>query len=96
MAQFGVTSALTSIVLSTFMAGLGLGSFAAGRLSRRLQATHGRWPLRLYAAAEILIGSPAGDGGAARPPDHRPAALVQPSMSPTSAALWRGRSCLCS
>src|SRR5271170_7180026 len=34
MAQFGVTTALTSIVLSMFMAGLGLGSWAAGSLVR--------------------------------------------------------------
>jgi predicted membrane-bound spermidine synthase len=31
MAQFGVTSALVSIVLSVFMAGLGLGSWGSGR-----------------------------------------------------------------
>lgn len=31
MAQFGVTTPLVSIVLSTFMAGLGVGSWAAGR-----------------------------------------------------------------
>ena len=36
MAQFGVTSALTSIVLSVFMAGLALGSLCSGRLARRL------------------------------------------------------------
>ena len=30
MAQFGVTTALTSIVLSMFMTGLGLGSWGAG------------------------------------------------------------------
>jgi predicted membrane-bound spermidine synthase len=59
MAQFGVTSALTSIVLSAFMAGLGLGSFAAGRLSRRLRFAHPRWPLPLYAVTELLIGSSA-------------------------------------
>src|SRR5208283_4101225 len=35
MAQFGVTSALVSIVLSMFMAGLGLGSWASGRLIRK-------------------------------------------------------------
>lgn len=56
MAQFGVTTALVSIVLSVFMAGLGVGSWAAGALVRkhgdRLKAP----PLRLYAAAEILIG----------------------------------------
>ena len=35
MPQFGVTSALASIVISSFMAGLGLGSWASGRLLRR-------------------------------------------------------------
>ena len=38
MAQFGVTSALVSIVLSMFMAGLGLGSWGSGRLIRRYGA----------------------------------------------------------
>jgi len=56
MAQFGVTTALVSIVLSTFMAGLGLGSWAAGTLVRR----HGERikfpPLRLYALTELFIG----------------------------------------
>ena len=32
MAQFGVTNALVSIVLSMFMAGLGIGSWGSGRL----------------------------------------------------------------
>ena len=54
MAQFAVTTALVSIVLSAFMIGLGLGSFAAGsyvrRKSRRLPS------LRLYALVEFLIG----------------------------------------
>ena len=35
MAQFGVTTALISIVLSVFMAGLGAGAWAAGTLMRR-------------------------------------------------------------
>jgi len=35
MAQFGVTTALTSIVLSAFMAGLGAGSWIAGVLLRK-------------------------------------------------------------
>jgi predicted membrane-bound spermidine synthase len=35
MASFGVTSALVSIVLSVFMAGLGLGSWGSGYLIRR-------------------------------------------------------------
>jgi len=56
MAQFGVTTALVSMVLSVFMAGMGGGSVAAGSLVKR----YGEWlkpaPLRLYAAAEFLIG----------------------------------------
>jgi spermidine synthase len=64
MAQFGVTSALASIVLSMFMAGLGLGSWGAGRLIRNSVGSHEggreeriRIPaLRLYALAELLIG----------------------------------------
>jgi predicted membrane-bound spermidine synthase len=53
MAQFGVTTAMVSIVLSVFMAGLGLGSWASGRWLR--QAT--TFPaLRLYALIELLIG----------------------------------------
>ena len=59
MAQFGVTTALTSIVLSMFMAGLGIGSWGAGTLLRR----HGRrlqvHPLRLYGLTELLIGMSA-------------------------------------
>jgi predicted membrane-bound spermidine synthase len=56
MAQFGVTSALVSIVLSMFMAGLGLGSWGSGRLIRRY-GDRLRFPaLRLYALTELLIG----------------------------------------
>jgi spermidine synthase len=59
MAQFGVTTPMVSIVLSSFMAGLGVGSLAAGNLIRK----HGHRlkipPLQLYAAAEILIGCSA-------------------------------------
>ena len=39
MASFGVTTALVSIVLSIFMGGLGLGSWGAGKLMRKLAAT---------------------------------------------------------
>ena len=62
MAQFGVTTALTSIVLSVFMAGLGAGSWLAGVTMRRygdhmpvhpLRLFH---PLRLYGALEFMIG----------------------------------------
>ena len=55
MAQFGVTTAMVSIVLSVFMCGLGLGAWASGRwlgshASDRFSA------LRLYALIELLIG----------------------------------------
>jgi spermidine synthase len=56
MAQFGVTTALVSIVLSTFMVGLGLGSWGSGILARKYQDRI-RFPaLRLYAITELLIG----------------------------------------
>src|SRR5208337_4080034 len=59
MAQFGVTTALTSIVLSAFMAGLGLGSWASGHLIRKY-GSQIRFPaLRLYALTELLIGASA-------------------------------------
>lgn len=56
MAQFGVTTALTSIVLSVFMAGLGLGSWIAGAALRRYGARLSFPPLRVYALLELLIG----------------------------------------
>ncbi len=55
MAQFGVTTALVSIVLSMFMAGLGAGSWGAGILARRYGERVRFPPLRLYALAELLI-----------------------------------------
>jgi spermidine synthase len=56
MAQFGVTSALVSIVLSTFMAGLGVGSWLSGRLIRKYGGRLSIPALRLYALTELLIG----------------------------------------
>jgi spermidine synthase len=56
MAQFGVTTALTSMVLSVFMAGLGLGSWLAGGVLRRYGKRLGVPPLRLYALLELFIG----------------------------------------
>ena len=56
MAQFGVTSALVSIVVSMFMGGLGLGSWGSGWLMRRFESRAGILGLRLYALAELLIG----------------------------------------
>jgi spermidine synthase len=55
MAQFGVTTALVSIVLSAFMGGLGLGSWVSGSLLRKRKLN--RAPaLRTYALIELLIG----------------------------------------
>jgi spermidine synthase len=56
MSQFGVTSALVSIVLSMFMAGLGLGSWASAVLIRRYENRVQFPALRLYALTELLIG----------------------------------------
>ena len=56
MAQFGVTSAMVSIVLSIFMAGLGLGSWASGRLIREYEGRSQTLAMRLYAFAELTIG----------------------------------------
>ena len=53
-AEFAVTTALVSIVLSVFMIGLGLGSFGAGRYVR--WQVHQVPSLRLYALVEFLIG----------------------------------------
>lgn len=59
MASFGVTSALVSIVLSIFMAGLGLGSWGAGLAMRGSGGEKVRRSLTLYAGVEFLIGCSA-------------------------------------
>ena len=56
MASFGVTTALASIVISMFMAGLGLGSWGSGILTRRVRAANGQRLLRLYSIAELCVG----------------------------------------
>lgn len=56
MAAFGVTSALVSIVLSVFMAGLGVGSWVSGYLIRRYGESFRRSALSFYALTELLIG----------------------------------------
>ena len=56
MAKFGVTTALVSIVLSAFMAGLGAGSWLAGVALRRYEDRIRFSPLRLYGVIELLIG----------------------------------------
>jgi len=59
MASFGVTTALVSIVLSIFMAGLGLGSWVAGVAMRGSRGNNVHRSLALYAAVEFLIGCSA-------------------------------------
>ena len=59
MAQFGVTSALVSIVLSMFMAGLGLGSWGSGRLIRKYGDSLKVPALRIYALTELAIACSA-------------------------------------
>lgn len=59
MAQFGVVTPLVSTVLSVFMAGLALGSWWGGRLSRRTQGPRWLTSLRLYASAELIIAASA-------------------------------------
>ena len=56
MAAFGVTTPTISIILSVFMGGMALGSWAAGKLTSRVDNTSGAQALRLYACAELLIG----------------------------------------
>lgn len=56
MAQYGVTTPIVSIVLSSFMGGLGVGSLAAGVLVRRYGQKISFPPLWLYAGSELLIG----------------------------------------
>jgi predicted membrane-bound spermidine synthase len=56
MASYGVNAALISIVLSVFMAGLGLGSWGAGVLTRRVASFDAAKALRFYSLAELLIG----------------------------------------
>jgi spermidine synthase len=56
MASFGVTTPIVSMVLSIFMGGLALGSWAAGRIVVRLRQSDASVPLKLYAAAELAIG----------------------------------------
>jgi spermidine synthase len=56
VAQFGVTTPIVSLVLSAFMIGLGLGSYAAGCIVRRYGERPRFSALRLYAFTELLIG----------------------------------------
>jgi len=55
-AHFGIVTPVLSVVISTFMLGLGLGSVAAGRWGGRLASALNVSPAVTYAAAELLIG----------------------------------------
>ncbi len=55
MAAFGVTTPMVSIVLSIFMAGLALGSWAGGRMVRSSSRSPSFF-ISLYGAAELIIG----------------------------------------
>ena len=56
MAAFGCNGPMVSIVLSVFMAGLGLGSYLAARLESGLARERFGDALRVYGMCEILIG----------------------------------------
>lgn len=56
MADFGVTTAQVSIVLSVFMAGLALGSWGAGKLVQRFSSRSIGFFICIYALSELLIG----------------------------------------
>lgn len=55
MARFGCAAPLVSAFLAAFMAGLGLGGWWAGRLTRRLGGWNAGRLLRLYAGAELAV-----------------------------------------
>ena len=56
IAKFGVTTPMVSIVLSLFMAGLGIGSWLGGSFIRRHPSLSAATLLRLYGALELVIG----------------------------------------
>jgi len=56
MAQFGVTNAMVSIILSMFMAGLGLGSWISGRAVRKYGQQISGSAMRIYSLLELAIG----------------------------------------
>ena len=57
MAAFGVTTPFVSIVISVFMGGLAVGSFAGGRLAARTEGSSPSRFLRFYALAEAVVGA---------------------------------------
>ena len=55
-ASFGIITPVLSVVLSVFMLGLALGSWAAGRGIAGLSRATGLSPIYFYAGAELIIG----------------------------------------
>src|SRR5215475_4070681 len=55
-ASFGIITPVLSVVLSVFMLGLSVGSWAGGRFISRLVAATGLSAAFFYAGAEFLIG----------------------------------------
>src|SRR5262249_8353502 len=56
MAKFGVTTPMVSIVLSVFMAGLALGSWAGGKIAKQFGNSSANAALRVYGLIELVIG----------------------------------------
>src|SRR5208282_418325 len=55
-ASFGIITPVLSIILSVFMLGLALGSWAGGRLIHSLTKRTGLSAIYFYAGAELVIG----------------------------------------
>ena len=55
MAEFGVISPITSVIVSVFMAGLGLGSWLGGKLANNFRERFGLSTILLYATCELII-----------------------------------------
>ena len=79
---FGVTVYAASTVLAGFMAGLGLGSFVAGRLASRITR-----PLAAFGIAEVLIGITAFVSPAVLDALTRVWVTIHPSLPDSVAAI---------
>lgn len=79
---FGVTVYAASTVLAGFMAGLGLGSFVAGRLASRITR-----PLAAFGIAEVLVGITAFVSPALLEALTRAWVTIHPSLPDSLAAI---------
>jgi len=55
-ASFGILTPVLSVVLSVFMLGLAVGAWGGGKLATARSSKNGASALKMYAAAEFLIG----------------------------------------